>query len=260
MLLYSILQTLMVENPNQPREYDAVLGNQALPPEGGVVLGGVEGLKQRFSRLSAEQKVAALFEALKYGEAGLEIVIQALGDAAELVQWNAYSLLRERADPRIKQILKMHLPSISPVTLDCTRLGGLLAVGSWKEADRETSNMMLKASGKDNNSLLKLPDIERMSGEFLRTIDQLWLGCSGGLFGLSVQYQIWREIGGNADADHKTWYRFCDRVGWGNGDTWIPYEQFTFSLDAPQGHLPYLAVGGFGVVVCLQSLFSRLEK
>ena len=91
-------------------------------------------------------------------------------------------------------------------------------------------------------------------------IDQLWLGCSHGTFGLSVQYQIWQEIGGNADANYQTWYRFCDRVGWRVGDCWIPYDSFTFGLDAPKGHLPFLAVGGFGVVVCLQSLFSRLER
>ena len=249
----------MAENPNQPREYDAVLGNQSLPPDGGVVLGGLEGLKQRFSRFTVEQKLVALSQALQYGEAGLELVIQALGDSAERVQWNAYSLLRERAEPRIKQILQEYLPSISPVTSDCTRLGGLLAVENWKEADRETAAMMLRASGKNSNSLLKLPDIERLPRQFLRTIDQLWLGCSNGRFGLTVQYQIWQEMGGNADANYQTWYRFCDRVGWRLGDAWIPYDNFTFGLDAPKGHLPFLAVGGFGVVVCLQSLFSRLS-
>src|SRR5919199_3082583 len=186
----------MAENPNQPREYDAVLGNQALPPDGGVVLGGLEGLKQRFSRFTVEQKLAALSQALQYGEAGLELVIQALGDSAERVQWNAYSLLRERAEPRIKQILQEYLPSISPVTSDCTRLGGLLAVENWKEADRETAAMMLGGAGEHRNSLLKLADIERLPRQFLRTIDQLWLGCSNGTFGLTVQYQIWQEMGG----------------------------------------------------------------
>lgn len=250
----------MAENPNQPREYDAVLGNQSLPPDGGVVLGGLEGLKQRFSRFTVEQKLVALSQALQYGEAGLELVIQALGDSAERVQWNAYSLLRERAEPSTRQILQEYLSSVSPVTSDCTRLGGLLAVGNWKEADRETAAMMLRASGKNSHSVLKLPDIERLPHQFLRTIDQLWLGCSDGLFGLTVQYQIWQEIGGNADANYQTWYRFCDRVGWRVGDCWIPFDSFTFSLDAPKGHLPFLAVGGFGVVVCLQSLFSRLER
>jgi hypothetical protein len=250
----------MAEIPNQPRDYDAVLGNPSLPPQRGVVLGGLEGLTQRFSRCTVEQKLVALSEALNYGDAGLDLVIQALGDAAERVQWNAYSLLRERADPRIKQILQEYLPSVSPITSDCTRLGGLLAIEHWKEADRETATIMLRASGKNTNSLLKLPDIERLPRQFLHTIDQLWMGCSEGRFGLSVQYQIWREIGGNADADYQTWYRFCDRVGWRVGDSWIPYNDFAFNLDAPKGHLPFLAVGGFGVVVCLQSLFSRLEQ
>ncbi len=249
----------MAEHPNQPREYDAVLGNQALPPSGGVVLGGIEGLKRRFSRLTDEQKIAALSEALKYGEAGLELIIQALGDFSQRVQWNAYSLLRERAEPRVRQLLREYLPSISPGAIECSRLAGLLAVGNWQEADLETAAMMLRVSGKDSNSLLKLPDIEQLPHQFLRTIDKLWSGCSNGKFGLSVQYQIWQEIGGSADAEYKTWYRFCDRVGWRVDDSWVPYDRFTFGLDAPKGHLPYLAVGGFGVVICLQSLFSRLE-
>jgi hypothetical protein len=255
-----IPQISMPKHSHQPREYDAVLGNQSLPPAGGVVLGGMEGLKLSFSHSTEARKIAILKEALNYGEEGLELVIQALGDAAERVQWNAYSLLRERAEPKIRQILQDYLPSVSPVTSDCARLGGLLAVGNWKEADRETATIMLRASGKDSNSLLKLPDIERLPPQFIRTIDRLWMGCSDGKFGLTVQYQIWQELGGNAHANYKTWYRFCDRLGWGNGETWIPYNDFTFSLDAPQGHLPFLPVGGFGVVVCLQSLFSRLAK
>ena len=38
----------MPENPNQPREYDAVLGGEAPPPLSGAVLGGVEGLRRAF--------------------------------------------------------------------------------------------------------------------------------------------------------------------------------------------------------------------
>ena len=249
----------MTEDPHQPRNYDAVLGNQALPPTGGAVLGGLAGLKLRFSRFTEEQKISALSEALKHGEAGLDLVIQALGDSSPLVQWNAYYLLQERPELNIKEVLQEYWPSISPIALECNKLGSLLAVGNWKEADLETVRMMLRVSGKNTNSLLKLPDIERLPHPLLDMIDRLWLGRSNGQFGLSVQHQIWQDIGGNADADYQTWYHFCDRVGWRVNNCWVPYEQFTFGLDAPKGHLPFLAVGGFGVVICLHSLFSRLE-
>lgn len=39
----------MSENPNQPREYDVVLGGKNPPPVDGVVLGGLAGAKQRFA-------------------------------------------------------------------------------------------------------------------------------------------------------------------------------------------------------------------
>ena len=68
---------------NQPKEYDAVLGNQALE---GLVLGGIEGVKRRWVSSSVDQRIAALSEALNYGDAGLDLVIQALQDESKQVK------------------------------------------------------------------------------------------------------------------------------------------------------------------------------
>ncbi len=58
----------MADNPNQPREYDALQGSQAPIPVGGVVLGGLKGVKRRFlASPVVEVRVAALSEALKHG-------------------------------------------------------------------------------------------------------------------------------------------------------------------------------------------------
>ncbi|OUL28748.1 hypothetical protein [Nostoc sp. 106C] len=65
-------------NPNQPRKYDAVLGGELLPPVTSIVLGGLEGVQNRLKSSVVEAQVAALSEALNYGDAGLEILIQAL--------------------------------------------------------------------------------------------------------------------------------------------------------------------------------------
>ena len=70
----------MPENPNQPREYDAVLGGEAPPPLSGAVLGGVEGLRQRFKTGNPAQKIEILANALNYQDAGLKLLIQALND------------------------------------------------------------------------------------------------------------------------------------------------------------------------------------
>jgi len=100
----------MVENLNQPREYDAVLGGQTKTPANAAVLGGIEGIKRRLASAVEEHRIAALKDAPKYGEAGLDLVIQALQDESRQVKWAAYRLLRERAEPRVKQILQEYNP------------------------------------------------------------------------------------------------------------------------------------------------------
>jgi hypothetical protein len=47
----------MPENPNQPRENDAVLGGDSPPPINAVVLGGLEGVKKRFASTVESQKI-----------------------------------------------------------------------------------------------------------------------------------------------------------------------------------------------------------
>lgn len=83
----------MADNPNQPRKYDAVKGGQTPYPDGNAVLGGIEGVKQRLAIGTLEQRIAALSDALKYSEAGLDLVIQALKDQSEQLQEAACSLL-----------------------------------------------------------------------------------------------------------------------------------------------------------------------
>ncbi|OYD86537.1 hypothetical protein CDG77_34630 [Nostoc sp. 'Peltigera membranacea cyanobiont' 213] len=103
----------MPENHNQPREYDAVLGGQVAPPVDGVVLGGIEGVKRRLASASSEQKIAALADALKYGEAGLKLLIQTLTDVSPEVQQTAENLLfHHRKEPRVKQALHKYNPRL----------------------------------------------------------------------------------------------------------------------------------------------------
>lgn len=93
------------ENQNQPREFDAVLGGQAPPPTDGVVLGGIEGVKHRLKSSDVEVQITALTEALNYGEAGLDLVIDTLERSTDKVQQFAAQLLRASSDYRAKQML-----------------------------------------------------------------------------------------------------------------------------------------------------------
>ncbi|MFL9460590.1 HEAT repeat domain-containing protein [Scytonema tolypothrichoides VB-61278_2] len=100
----------MPDNQNQPKEFDAILGGQAPPPVESAVLGGLQGVKHRLTNPVVEVRIAALSEALNYGEAGLDVAIDALQDTAEQVQRFASRLLRQNGGVRGKQALLNHDP------------------------------------------------------------------------------------------------------------------------------------------------------
>jgi len=95
-----------MNHPQQPREYDAVLGGNSPSLEGAAVLGGIEGVKLRLQNPDAKVRIAALEQALNYGEQGLDLVIAGLKDESWDIQNAAYLILNSRTEPRIKQILQ----------------------------------------------------------------------------------------------------------------------------------------------------------
>jgi formylglycine-generating enzyme required for sulfatase activity len=101
----------MSDNQNEPREYDAVLGGQNSIPVNAAVLGGIPGVKSRLASPAIEVRIAALSEALKYGEAGLDLIIGALQDESMQVKLAAFSLLKDRDDLKIKPHFQDYLPT-----------------------------------------------------------------------------------------------------------------------------------------------------
>ena len=119
----------MPENPNQPKDYDAVIGGNA-PAYSGLVLGGIEGVKQRLcvgdlpSHIySIEQRIAALKDALNYGKAGLDLVIQALNDAEWHIHQAAYSLLNSYSENHVKQALLQYSSRLAKELLNGYEIG-----------------------------------------------------------------------------------------------------------------------------------------
>ncbi|MEM7717549.1 MAG: formylglycine-generating enzyme family protein, partial [Cyanobacteria bacterium P01_A01_bin.68] len=88
---------------NQPKEYDSVLGGDSQVPVDGVVLGGIEGVKQRLSNPEIKVRIAGLYQALNYGNTGFDLIIQALRDDEREVKKAAYSILKEREETRVIQ-------------------------------------------------------------------------------------------------------------------------------------------------------------
>lgn len=151
---------------------------------------------------------------------------------------------------------------VSERGVDYTPLQNLLAAGEWQKADRETETVMIKASGRELDGWLSEEDLEMFPCEDLGIIDHLWVKYSNGRFGFSTQKRIWESIEGtNKDEDVEVWKQFGDRVGWRINDSWIGYRNLTFSVDAPEGHLPeWVFVSGFvGGGFFGSGLFSRVE-
>ncbi|GEA27807.1 serine/threonine-protein kinase B [Microcystis aeruginosa NIES-4325] len=122
--------------------------------------------------------------------------------------------------------------------IDYRRLEDLLKRQQWKEANEETTRVMLQAD-RTKKGWRRVWDIDNFPCEDLRTIDQLWVKYSNGRFGFSVQAKIYRDLGGTREGVWKVWNAFGDRVGWRENWLWITYGQVTFDLKAPLGHLPF---------------------
>ncbi len=134
---------------------------------------------------------------------------------------------------------------------DIQELEKLLAQKKWKEADQKTYQVLLKLTQRDSIGYLSEDAIKKIPCPDLKTIDQIWKKHSGGLFGFSVQKRIFVETQNQLEADDLNRYdpnayiHFSDLVRWIESDkngkeAWRPYDQLSFSLEAPEGHLPRL--------------------
>lgn len=95
----------MNDELKQPKEYDLVLGGNNPPPTDGLVLDGIEGVKKRLASNDIEVKIAALSDAQKYGDEGLDLVVDALQDKSDRVGIAAYKLLRDRKEARVRDAI-----------------------------------------------------------------------------------------------------------------------------------------------------------
>ncbi len=106
----------MSTDRNQPREFDAVLGEEIPPPLSGAVLGGIEGVKKRLASPIVKLRIAALKDAIHYGDKGLDLVINALKDYSLQVQLYAANLLQKSGGEKEKQAL-LSFPELEVISL-----------------------------------------------------------------------------------------------------------------------------------------------
>jgi GNAT superfamily N-acetyltransferase len=119
--------------------------------------------------------------------------------------------------------------------IDYRNLAKLLKAQKWQEADNKTAELILIAV---KGKYLDEKAMEILPCEDLQKINQLWMKYSDGKFGFSVQKEIYKRLGDTREYDEEVWTNFCDRVGWKKDGDWLYYDDLTFNLDAPKGHLP----------------------
>ena len=171
--------------------------------------------------------------------------------------------------------LEVSLESSISTYYSYTRLRDLLAEGKWREADQETGKMMLNVgnatveikirSGEYKYATVDNHRVSCQSADYfpcadLSTIDRLWLKYSNGRFGFSVQKRIISELGEDAlsllsfkkrgkGTDSQVLKErielgkeFIKRIGWYDPDNvgqhTKKYNDLTFTIQAPYGHLP----------------------
>ena len=239
----------------QPHKHDAVLGGPV--PTGAVVLGGFDGLRKRLTSAQLEHRLAALPDALHYNQRGLNLVIRALGDRAAEVRTAAYFLLKDRPEPQVQSAVKRFYAESN-----YKYLRSLLAAKRWQAADQETRIALFKLCGLYPTSQFQPGRITGCFCQDLQAIDQLWLEFSDGHFGFSVQQALWHHYYALYWNKAEIWAQFADRVGWRVNNLlvenyWKQYDEMSFSLNAPAGHLPHMGAE-FGIFT-LEVIVNRLD-
>ena len=159
-----------------------------------------------------------------------EDVLQALTQTTQ----QEGSLLKARVAPRqppSEPILDVVSPASPATKRDYRELQGLLAGGSWRQADEITWAAVRQLLDKPPGSYLFPGEIDRLPWVDLNVIDQLWVKHSRGRFGFSVQVNLYRSLGEDCGS-------FCDRVGWPKNNGRDRHQIWQFTTTAPIGHLP----------------------
>ena len=123
---------------NKPKEDDAVLGGNNSPPVNAAVLGGMEGVKQRFDRASSdEDKIAILKKALLYGEAGEEWLSDIISTEKNKIQWVAAALMSATNNEIYKELLVDYFANFLPNHPQ-----------QWNELDGRTQSLSVGGQGR----------------------------------------------------------------------------------------------------------------
>jgi hypothetical protein len=157
----------------------------------------------------------------------ISTLIALIAAGAAAVQ--AWVVWKQHRLEKAKQLYPDEL--VSEVDADYTKLQNLLRARKYKEANQETTRIMLFVSRREKEGWLNPKSIDEFPYPDLRTIDQLWVQNSNRRFGFSIQKEIYNQVG-------KDFGKFAEQVKWRVGGKWQGYNSLVYDIKASRGHLP----------------------
>ncbi|MFN7677816.1 MAG: GUN4 domain-containing protein [Cyanobacteriota bacterium] len=128
------------------------------------------------------------------------------------------------------------LATPSAVAINYAPLQRHLLLQEFEEADRRTSVHLRQLAGAaaEKRGYVYFSEVAAMPALDLQSLDRLWIAYSLGRFGFSVQGRLLRLC-------ENRWDLLWPRLGWKRDGVWTRYPSaFTWSLEAPEGHMPLI--------------------
>ncbi|PSB14921.1 hypothetical protein C7B76_14950 [filamentous cyanobacterium CCP2] len=204
-------------------------------------------LLDRLKSESLRNQLQVIGQLSEAGEVGLNTLMAFLLErkpsldraAVGVVDGSVYQALFAADTPKTNEFLQAHFPQgVVPLRsengIDYALLQALLAKQEFEAADRLTLEKLCELAGTQalQRKWLYFTEVDQFPMIDLQTINTLWFVHSKGKFGYSVQRELWLGVG-------KDWDKLWTKIGWKAGNNWTRYpHEFTWSLDAPRGHLP----------------------
>jgi hypothetical protein len=192
---------------------------------------------------SEKTKLQLVSDLIAVGDAGSAVLMEFLQERASVIpgrlEAKIYQSLYSTQTPQVLEFLQQQFPTgtvplKSDKSIDYAPLQKLLAEQKFEEADRLTIQKLCELAGDAAiaRKWIYFTEVESFPINDLQTIDALWRAHSDEKFGFSIQREIWLGLG-------KNWDKLWTKIGWKSGYNWTRYPGgFTWSLEAPRGHLP----------------------
>nr|YP_009654290.1 hypothetical protein [Pleurostichidium falkenbergii]QCH39577.1 hypothetical protein [Pleurostichidium falkenbergii] len=197
--------------------------------------------------LTISNEIEEIIDQIIVNEKGKNLILDRITRRAQMresdlqiIDGLIYQKIVEKNDSEIQKKLKEKLPNGIINLEKCSdinyqELQNLLINKNFEEADKLTQEYLrdiVKLKTNSSKNWLYFTDIQFIPKKDLFILDLLWKIYSKGKFGYSIQKKIWIK-------NNKKWDHLWKKIYWTKHGVMKRYpNEFTWTIDAPEGHLP----------------------